>query len=178
MHMKSRARTFWPLDRPWSFGIVRSRCEPRDRPDAPAAPPQNPPARVTLDQAIDLAIQHNHSLQAARTTILQNQAQEITANLRPNPVLLGDTQFLPFFHAQQFHRRLSGSTARNSTWASATCSSGAKKRQHRLQAAKDQTAVTTATGGRQRADADVQRRLAIHFGRCSRRPIWIWPRKI
>ncbi len=35
-------------------------------------------------------------------------------------------------------------TTRNSTWASATSSSAAKKRQHRLQAAKDQTAVTTA----------------------------------
>ena len=51
-----------------------------------------------------MALQHNHALQAARTTILQNQAQEITANLRPNPVLLGDAQFLPFFRAGKFQR--------------------------------------------------------------------------
>ena len=40
---------------------------------------------ISLDQAIDLALAHNHSLKATRTLILQNQAQEITANLRPNP---------------------------------------------------------------------------------------------
>ena len=44
-------------------------------------------ALITLDQAIDLALAHNHSLKATRTLILQNQAQEITANLRPNPTL-------------------------------------------------------------------------------------------
>ena len=44
-------------------------------------------AMVTLDQAIDLSLAHNHSLLATRTLILQNQAQEITANLRPNPTL-------------------------------------------------------------------------------------------
>ena len=42
---------------------------------------------ITLDQAVDLALAHNHALQANRTLILQNQAQEITANLRPNPTL-------------------------------------------------------------------------------------------
>jgi cobalt-zinc-cadmium efflux system outer membrane protein len=58
--------------------------------------------RITLDQAIDLALAHNHSLQATRTLILQNQAQEITANLRPNPTLGVDTQFIPFFSPQDF----------------------------------------------------------------------------
>src|SRR5579862_8559145 len=57
---------------------------------------------ITLDQAIDLALAHNHSLKATRTLILQNQAQEITANLRPNPTLLADTQFVPFFSPQDF----------------------------------------------------------------------------
>ena len=42
---------------------------------------------ISLDQAIDLALAHNHSIKATRTLILQNQAQEITANLRPNPTL-------------------------------------------------------------------------------------------
>ena len=49
------------------------------------AGPQSPPTRITLDEATDLALKHNHSLQAARTTILQNQAAEITANLRTSP---------------------------------------------------------------------------------------------
>src|ERR1035438_9851289 len=45
------------------------------------------PAKITLDDAIQLALRHNHTLLAARTTIQQNQAAEITANLRPNPTL-------------------------------------------------------------------------------------------
>ena len=49
-----------------------------------------------------MALEHNHTLQAARTTIQQNEAQEITANLRPNPVLLGDAQFLPIFQPTRF----------------------------------------------------------------------------
>lgn len=57
---------------------------------------QNTPL-ISLDQAIDLALAHNHSIKATRTLVLQNQAQEITANLRPNPTLGADTQFVPFF---------------------------------------------------------------------------------
>jgi cobalt-zinc-cadmium efflux system outer membrane protein len=57
---------------------------------------------ISLDQAIDLALAHNHAIKATRTLILQNQAQEITANLRPNPTLGADTQFVPFFSPQDF----------------------------------------------------------------------------
>src|SRR5215831_2504584 len=57
---------------------------------------------ISLDQAIDLALAHNHALQATRTLILQNQAQEVTANLRPNPTFGADTQFIPIFSPQDF----------------------------------------------------------------------------
>jgi len=43
------------------------------------------PVRITLAEAIRLALLHNHNLLATRTTIEQSQAQEITAGLRPNP---------------------------------------------------------------------------------------------
>ena len=56
---------------------------------APAPRTQTPATRITLDEAIRLAHQHNHALQAARTTILQNQSLETTANLRPNPLVSG-----------------------------------------------------------------------------------------
>ena len=58
-------------------------------PPIAAAPPaaQSPAARITIEDAIRLALQHNHALHAARSTILQSQALETTANLRPNPVL-------------------------------------------------------------------------------------------
>src|SRR3984957_19112225 len=54
--------------------------------------------KVSLEDAVQMALQHNHSLLAARTTIQQNEAEEITANLRPNPVLLGDAQYLSPSH--------------------------------------------------------------------------------
>src|ERR1700730_4736066 len=55
------------------------------------------PFKVTLDDAIQLALQHNHTLLATRTTIQQSEAEEVTANLRPNPALFTDWEYLPLF---------------------------------------------------------------------------------
>jgi cobalt-zinc-cadmium efflux system outer membrane protein len=110
---------------------------------APAAPQNPAPARVTLDEAVDLALKHNHSLQAARTMILQNQALEITANLRPNPTLNGDAQFLPIFSPSDLNHDYLNNSAQFDVGLGYLFERG-KKRQHRLQAAKDQTAVTAA----------------------------------
>jgi len=96
---------------------------------------------VSLDDAIQLALQHNHNLLAARTTIQQSQAEETTANLRPNPVILGDSQFLPIFQPSQFSADYLDNTAQFDLGASYLFERG-RKRQHRLQAARDQTAVT------------------------------------
>jgi cobalt-zinc-cadmium efflux system outer membrane protein len=99
------------------------------------------PANVTLDEAIQLAIAHNHNLLAARTTIQQSEADEITANLRPNPVLFTDWDYLPLFSPKSFN----GTYLHDSTEADAGLSyliERGRKRQHRLQAAKDVTAVT------------------------------------
>ena len=42
----------------------------------PSAEAQTPgPIRITLDEAILMALQHNHNLLAARTTIQQSQAE-------------------------------------------------------------------------------------------------------
>ena len=88
-----------------------------------------------------MALQHNHSLIAARTVIQQDQAEETTANLRPNPVLLGDSQFLPIFQPSQFSSDYIDNTAQFDLGVSYLFERG-QKRQHRLQAAKDVTAVT------------------------------------
>jgi cobalt-zinc-cadmium efflux system outer membrane protein len=96
---------------------------------------------ITLDDAIQMALRHNHNLLAARTTIQQSEAEETTANLRPNPVLLGDAQFLPIFQPSQFSSDYINDTAQFDLGVSYLFERG-KKRQHRLQAAKDQTAVT------------------------------------
>jgi cobalt-zinc-cadmium efflux system outer membrane protein len=107
---------------------------------APAAP-QSSSARISLEEAIRLALQHNHALLAARTTILENQAQEITANLRPNPVLTWDAQFLPIFEPSKFTADYIDNQAQFDLGIGYLFERG-RKRQHRLQAAKDQTTVT------------------------------------
>jgi cobalt-zinc-cadmium efflux system outer membrane protein len=53
------------------------------------------PIRVTLDQAIQMALQHNHVLIALRTTVQQSEAEEITQGLRPNPTIFADWEYLP-----------------------------------------------------------------------------------
>jgi len=112
---------------------------------------------ISLDQAIDLALAHNHSLKASRTLILQNQAQEITANLRPNPSLGVDTQFIPFFSPQDFSGTNLDQTQQFDIGLSYLFERG-RKRQHRLQAARDQTAVTRAQ------ITDAERTLAFNVG--------------
>lgn len=113
--------------------------------------------RITLDQAIDLALAHNHSLRATRTQILQNQAQEITANLRPNPTLGLDTQFVPFFSPQDFSGENLNETQQFDVGISYLFERG-HKRQRRLQAARDATAVTRAQV------SDAERTLAFNVG--------------
>ncbi|HXZ10843.1 MAG TPA: TolC family protein [Candidatus Sulfotelmatobacter sp.] len=110
------------------------------RAQAPS-PPSQGPVRITLDEAIQLALAHNHALKAARTTIQQNESEEITANLRPNPVLTADAQFLPIFQPNKFSEDYINTTAQFDLGISYLFERG-KKRQHRLQAARDATAQT------------------------------------
>jgi cobalt-zinc-cadmium efflux system outer membrane protein len=111
-------------------------------PRAVAAQTQGP-VKITLDQAIQLALQHNHALLAARTTIQQSQSEEITANLRPNPVLLGDALFIPFFQPNDLNSTFLNNSSEFDLGVSYLFERG-KKRQHRLQAARDATAVTSS----------------------------------
>ena len=112
---------------------------------------------ISLDQAIDLALAHNHSIKAQRTLIFQNQAQEITANLRPNPTFLADSQFVPFFSPQDFSGTNLNQTQQFDVGLSYLFERG-HKRQRRLQAARDQTAVTRAQV------TDAERTLAFNVG--------------
>jgi len=112
---------------------------------------------IGLDQAIDLALAHNHSLKATRTLILQNQAQEITANLRPNPTLGADSQFIPFFSPQDFSGDNLNETQQFDIGIGYLFERG-HKRERRLQAARDQTSVTRAQV------TDAERTLAFNVG--------------
>jgi len=117
------------------------------------------PSKITLEDAIKLATQYNHSLLAARTTIAQNQAQEITANLRPNPTLFTDWEYLPLpgVHpdaglAGYLHDSTEGDIGMSYLFERG------QKRQNRLRAAKDATAVTRSTV------TDNERTLAFQVG--------------
>jgi outer membrane protein, heavy metal efflux system len=112
---------------------------------------------ISLDQAIDLALTHNHSLQATRTLILQNQAQEITANLRPNPTLGADSQFVPIFNPQYFSAENLDQIQQFDIGIGYLFERG-HKRPRRLQAARDQTDVTRAQV------ADAERALTFNVG--------------
>ncbi|HEY4903700.1 MAG TPA: TolC family protein [Candidatus Sulfotelmatobacter sp.] len=112
---------------------------------------------ISLDQAIDLALAHNHSIKAQRTLIFQNQAQEITANLRPNPTFGADTQFVPFFSPQDFSGENLNETQQFDIGIGYLFERG-HKRQRRLQAARDQTAVTRVQV------TDAERTLAFNVG--------------
>lgn len=114
--------------------------------------------RIGLEQAIQLASQHNHAHEAARSTINQNLAQEVTANLRPNPTLSWDSQFIPLFDLPQFATPgYFNNTAQFDVGLGYTIERG-QKRQNRFQAAKDQTNVTRSQV------LDNQRTLAFNVG--------------
>ncbi|ABF39452.1 outer membrane efflux protein [Candidatus Koribacter versatilis Ellin345] len=113
--------------------------------------------RITLDEAVDLALAKSPALQAQRTLILQNEAQEITANLRPNPTLGADSQFVPIFSPQDFSGDYLDQAQQFDIGVGYLFERG-HKRQRRLQAARDQTAVTKAQV------ADAERTLAFNIG--------------
>ena len=98
------------------------------------------PTRITLDQAIDLAISHNHTLKATQLQIQQSQAQEITAALRPNPNLTVDTLFIPI-EPQNFNSSTLLNTTEVDVGVSYLFERGGKRRR-RIEAARDATAQT------------------------------------
>jgi cobalt-zinc-cadmium efflux system outer membrane protein len=112
---------------------------------------------ISLDQAIDMALAHNHAIKAQRTMVLQNQAQEITANLRPNPTFGFDSQFIPIFTPSDFSSDNLNVTQQFDIGIGYLFERG-HKRQARLQAARDQTAVTKSQ------TTDAERTLAFNVG--------------
>jgi len=107
---------------------------------APGAP-QAPAVVITIEQAIEFAKQNNPTLVAQRTLIAQSREQEVTANLRPNPVLSWDAQYLPFFTPNLWSADYVNNTAQFDAGISYLFERG-KKRQRRYQAARDVTSVT------------------------------------
>ena len=123
---------------------------------ASAAAQQGSVVRINLNRAIELALEHNHALLAARTAIQQSEALETTANLRPNPVLSGDYNFVPVLSPSYFGTPASQVPLPQEGDASVAYTVELwHKRQARLIAARDQTAVIRSS------IADNERNLAF-----------------
>jgi outer membrane protein, heavy metal efflux system len=104
------------------------------------------PVRISLDEALQMALAHNHTLLAARTTILQSQAQEITAAIRPNPVIGADYQFIPAFSPSEFGVPASQVPLPQEFDVNLTNTFELGRKRHwRIVNAHDQTAVTQST---------------------------------
>ncbi|MBZ5675358.1 MAG: TolC family protein [Acidobacteriia bacterium] len=99
------------------------------------------PVKITLDQAIQLALQQNHSLLANRTNVQQGLALEVTANLRPNPTVFADWAYLPIVTPEGGWGTYLHDLSEIDAGVSYTIERGGK-RARRLQAAKDATTVT------------------------------------
>jgi len=110
----------------------------------------NGPVRITLDEAIQMALQHNHYMIAARTAIDQSLAMEVTAHLRPNPSIFADWEYLPLGSPSKQNPSLYSGTStgdylKDNTEGDIGLSyliERGKKRERRYQAAKDLTAQT------------------------------------
>ena len=100
-----------------------------------------PHSRIDLDQAIQLALAHNHALKAAQSQVPQSQAEEITAAIRPNPVFTYDDLYVPIFSPSQLNSSTLDNLTEFDVGFSYTFERG-HKRQARIQAARDQTAQT------------------------------------
>jgi cobalt-zinc-cadmium efflux system outer membrane protein len=106
--------------------------------DAQQAPRSS---RIDLEQAIQLAVAHNHALKAAENQILQSQAEEITAAIRPNPVFTYDDLYVPIFSPHELNSSTLDDITEFDLGVSYTFERG-HKRQARMDAARDATSVT------------------------------------
>src|SRR5215813_11270881 len=64
---------------------------------------QDAPHELSIDEALRLATLHNPSLLAARAHILAGHAAEVTANLRPNPILTTAQEDFNVFSPENFN---------------------------------------------------------------------------
>ena len=103
---------------------------------------QQPPptVRIDLKRAIQLALEHNHALLAAKTQVTQSKADEVTASLKPNPVFTWNGLFWPFFSPSQLNRDYIDNVTEFDALFAYTFERG-HKRKWRMQTARDDTAV-------------------------------------
>ena len=67
----------------------------------PARTPAPPSSRIALADAVRLAVEHNHQLRAQRLNVDLSKADEVTAALKPNPVLVSTNENFPIFSPER-----------------------------------------------------------------------------
>jgi cobalt-zinc-cadmium efflux system outer membrane protein len=100
--------------------------------------------RLSLEEAIRLALAHNRTLRAQRLAIDQAKADEITAALKPNPVFSSVNEDFPIFNPHNFTL---GNLRTNQEFTDSvtyTLERG-DKRMKRVQVAQDSTDVVVKT---------------------------------
>ncbi len=125
-----------------AFTLTESRIS-----NAQVVPPQrSAPAlsRLTLDDAIRLALEHNQSLRAQRLAIDQAKANEITAALKPNPVFSNTNEDFPFL-SPDYLTLENLRTNQEFTLSTSYAIERGGKRMKRVQVAKDTTDVAIKT---------------------------------
>ena len=112
-------------------------------------------AKVSLDEAIQIALLRNHNLRATRTTIPQSEADEVTASLRPNPTLSTTWGNLPLYPKPPEGY---GANIRDSSQVDVGLSYEFElgRRGRRMRAAKDATAVTRSQVNQSERDLTFQ----------------------
>ncbi len=119
----------WP-----ALSLVQAQAQP------PTVTSASPPILITLDDAVRIALQYNQALRAQRLNIDQSKAGEITASLKPNPVLGNLVDTIPIFSPQTIRLQ----TQIYEETLSYTVERGGK-REKRVAVAKDNTDVAAKT---------------------------------
>lgn len=103
-----------------------------------------PVAHVSIAEAVQLALDHNHQLLAQRLTVDMSKAGEITAALKPNPVLTSTFSNFPIFPPTQLTW---DSIANNQALVASLAYPFERggKREKRTQVAQDTTTVAIRT---------------------------------
>ena len=104
--------------------------------------PVAPVAHLSIAEAVQLALEHNHQLRAQRLTVEMSKADEITAALKPNPVLTSTFSNFPIFPPTQLTL---DSIANNEALVASLAYPFERggKREKRTQVAEDTTTVAT-----------------------------------
>lgn len=113
--------------------------------------PPAPATHISIESAVGLALRHNHQLQAQRLSTDMSRADEITAALKPNPVLTSTNASFPVFSPSQLTLN---SIANNQSFVESLgyLFERGGKRERRIQVAQD----TTAVAARNSLDAERQ----------------------